>query len=116
MEKAILLSGLVVVCLYTFLLLRHSSAAFLAAILLGVSDSFGLVAQNNYFVGLKAVKSVGQGLSLGYYDNIRNLGKMIGPILFGGLMAMGSAGIGLVGLVTLVLLIIFCFSARLEKV
>lgn len=116
MEKAILLSGLVVVL--AFILFYYSgtvAAAFLAAILLGVSDSFGLVAQNNYFVGLKAVESVGQGLSLGYYDNIRNLGKMIGPILFGGLMVMGNAGIGLVGIVTLVLLIFFCLSARLEK-
>ena len=47
-------------------------------------------------------------MSLGYYDNIRIWGNDR-PHTFRGLMVMGNTGIGLVGIVTLVLLIIFAY-------
>lgn len=116
MAMSILVSGLIIVVAFLlFYSFGSVAAAFVAVILLGVSESFGLVAQNSYFVGLKAVSSVGKGLALGYYDNIRNLGKMIGPMLFGGLMAMGNTGIGLIGLITLCLLFMFFLSTRTER-
>ena len=88
-------------------------AAFAAAFLLGVADSFGLVAQTNYLLGLKASQNLGRGLSLGYYSNIKKIGQMMGPLIFGAAISMGSRqGVGLIGVTVLVLALVFVVSQR----
>lgn len=112
-ERSILVSGLIIVLAIGFFLISRSfEAAFLAAILLGVSESFGLVAQNNYFVNLRATGIIGTGAALGYFDNVRKLGQMLGPIVFGSVLAFGYSGISIIALLTLVALFLFLFTAR----
>ncbi len=115
-ERSILVSGLIIVlAIGVFVLSGSFEAAFLAAILLGVSESFGLVAQNNYFVNLRATGVIGTGAALGYFDNVRKLGQMLGPIIFGSALALGNMGIGIIGLVTLGALFFFLVTARKER-
>lgn len=87
-------------------------AAFTTVILLGLADSFGLVAQNNYYVGLQATQTVGIGKALGYYDNVRKLAQMMGPLVFGSVILLEPEflGIGLVGIVVLVALVLFIIT------
>jgi predicted MFS family arabinose efflux permease len=91
------------------------AAAFVVVILLGVADSFGLVAQNNYFVQLEATGRIGRGKAFGYYGNVKKLGQMLGPVVFGGVAGLGYIGVGLVGAVFLASLTLFMISARSKR-
>ncbi|MEX1030885.1 MAG: MFS transporter [Paenibacillaceae bacterium] len=87
-------------------------AAFTAIVLLGLADSFGLVAQNNYYVELQATKTIGTGKALGYYDNARKLAQMMGPLVFGSVILFEPEfiGIGFVGIVVLLALFVFIIT------
>lgn len=112
-EKSIAISGVIVsVGLIIFASQGTLATAFLAVILLGIAESFGLVAQNNYFVQLEATNKFGSGKALGFYDNVRKLGQMAGPMVFGGLAFLGLYGVGVVAVITLLGVLIFYFVAK----
>lgn len=82
--------------------------AFTVALLLGVSESFGVAAQTNYFFQIKIIDKIGKGKSIGYYSLVNKLGQMMGPIIFGMAIAIGLVkGVGLIGALILVLALIF---------
>lgn len=115
-DKTILVAGLIVVAsMIIFSVKGTLAAAFAAVILLGIADSFGIVAQNNYYTNLHAVKKVGVAKALGLYSNMRKLGQMLGPMVFGGLAFMGLAGVGLVGVLFFIGIIIFWFTREKEQ-
>ncbi len=115
-EKAVFLSGLIIVAgLLLFASQGTLITAFIAVLLLGVSDSFGLVAQNNYFIKLRATDMIGTGKALGYFDNVRKIGQMLGPLVFGSVAVMGFSGIGLIGYVLLGSLILFLILTAVYK-
>lgn len=79
-------------------------AAFAAAFLLGIADSFALVAQTKYLLGLESTRRLGKGLALGYYSNVKKIGQMLGPVLIGTAITAGNQqGIGLVGIGAVIL-------------
>ena len=87
--------------------------ALLAILIMGLADSFGIVAQNNYFLSLPATRKAGASKALGYYSMVRRLGQVIGPVIFGALAVLGSSqSVGLIALVCLVLLAIFALLSR----
>lgn len=111
-EKALLYSGLLVALgMLIFGFYGSLLAAFIAVILLGIADSFGLVAQNKYYINLKATGEMGTGKALGYYDNIRKVGQMVGPVIFGGLIIFGDIGISFLGLLFILMLIFFWWTS-----
>lgn len=111
-RKSIFVSGLIIVgSLLLFYFFNNIVVAFMVVILMGISESFGLVAQNNYFVSLKETGTFGTGAALGYAENVRKLGQMMGPFVFGSVVAMGSLGIGLIGLASFVMIVLFMFSS-----
>lgn len=61
--------------------------AFAAVLLLSIGDSFGFVCQNNYFLKMKAVKQLGESLSLSILSFVKKMTEMMGPIVFGLLYA-----------------------------
>jgi len=110
---SILLSGLIIILAFLLFSLKATLlTAFIVVVLLGVAESFGLLAQNNYFLRLEATQRVGSGKALGYYDNIRKMGQMSGPLLFGGVLAFGILGVGAIGVVSFVLLGLFWLTNR----
>ncbi|MEI6157059.1 MAG: MFS transporter, partial [Atribacterota bacterium] len=114
--KSVVLSGLIVAGALIFFAVQGTIiAAFLAVILLGISDSFGLVAQNNFFLHLPVTQLIGPGKALGYYDNVRKIGQMVGPVTFASLASTGIIGVALVGLGTLVALVVFRGVSRTER-
>ena len=113
---SIFFSGLIIVAgLILFYIFNNVYMAFMVVILMGISESFGLVAQNNYYINLKATGIFGKGAALGYAENVRKLGQMMGPFVFGGMMAMGALGVGIIGVATMVLLLLFLFLSRLDS-
>ncbi|MFD2673208.1 MFS transporter [Marinicrinis sediminis] len=112
-EKSILLCGITIsAAIFVFALQGTLWAAFVAVILLGLADSFGLVAMNNYFLKLKATQSIGTGKALGFYGNIRKVGQMLGPMVFGLAAIWGLKGIGFIGFVFLLGVLIFFIYSR----
>jgi predicted MFS family arabinose efflux permease len=86
-----------------------------AVMALGLSDGIGLVAQNNYFLSLEAVKQYGIGKSLGVFSIVKKIGQTIGPMIFGWLSMVGM-GIGFLGIVfTMALLLFFVTSSPRQK-
>ncbi|MEI7025495.1 MFS transporter [Paenibacillus sp. y28] len=110
-------AGLIVVAAMMWFAVSESvTAAFAAVILLGVADSFGLTAQNNYFVRLEATGRIGTGKALGYYGNIKKIGQMLGPMVFGSVAALGGFGVGLIGVGLLVSLLLFAISSGMFNI
>ncbi len=112
MKYSVFASGVIIsgalLLFYTF---GSIEMAYMVVILMGLSESFGLVAQNSYFINLEATQKFGKGAALGYSENIRKLGHMLGPLIFGSSIALGTLGIGLIGALTLILVILFLLSS-----
>ncbi|MCF8166993.1 MAG: MFS transporter [Rhodoferax sp.] len=104
-------SFLLIICgLLLFGFMPNPITCAIAVLTLGLSDGIGLVAQNNYFLSLKAVQRHGVGKSLGIFSIVKKIGQTMGPMVFGWLSVMES-GIGVLGIVFAVALLFFVFLA-----
>ena len=92
------LAGLIgVMSLAVFSVHASFGTAVAAIVLLGVSESIGLVAQNSYFVNLPAALAFGRGKALSIFSAIKKVGQMLGPTAFGLATVLGVVqGIALV--------------------
>lgn len=92
-------------------------AAIFAVLILGISDSIGIIAQNNYFLNMKEVNIQGKGTSLGIYSIIKKFGQMIGPMIFGMVIPMGIAkGVGLIGITFILFVVVFLWVENNQKI
>ncbi|MDD4801900.1 MAG: MFS transporter [Syntrophomonas sp.] len=88
--------------------------ALLVILILGLADSFGFVAQNNYFLSLPATQKLGESKALSYYSTVRRLGQVLGPFIFGTLAILGDMrSVGIIALAGLGLLIMFVIFSRI---
>jgi predicted MFS family arabinose efflux permease len=109
-------AGLVGLSLLLFASQGTLWAALAAILLLGLSDSFGLVAQNNYYLSLPAAQKLGESTALAYFSTIRRLGQMAGPFVFGALAIWGPANsVGVIGIAAVVLLAAFILVLWTQK-
>lgn len=116
-RMSILASGLLMAAAFViFSVTGNAVMGFATVILLGVADSVALVAQNEYFVRLSATRTVGVAKALGYYGNIKKLGQMFGPMVFGALAIFGISGIGIIGVAVLVMLGVFLLVSSKSQV
>lgn len=99
---AVLPSGLILVAgLLIFAWNPGLVAAIVLVLLLGVSDSFGTVAQNQYLEELPATAEVGRTGAQAHQMNFKKVGQMLGPQVFGrlgtqpGRIALVALGLGL---------------------
>lgn len=84
--------------------------AMLAVLAVGTADSFGFVAQNNYFLNLKMMKRQGESRALSYLSITKKFAEMSGPVAFGLSFTMGDfRGVAVLG-------IVFAFAAILYVV
>lgn len=91
-------------------------AALLAIFLLGLSDTINSVAQTGYFLNLEATHTLGEGKGLGLLRLTRKIGEALGPIVFGGVLILGThTGIGLVGAAYFLLIVLFGVTTWLKK-
>ena len=80
------------------------SMAILVVIIMGLMDSFGLTAQNEYFGEMDGVKKIGYAKAMGGYNTIKKLGQTMGPTLFAILTSLGfTSGVGFMGIISLVM-------------
>lgn len=81
----------------------------IALLLLGFGDSYGLAAQSSYYLGLDASRKAGGGVAMAGFSVFYKLGAMLGPLLFGALMAYG-AGLGGLAVGLAIAVAAICFS------
>lgn len=91
-------------------------AALIAIFLLGLSDTINSVAQTGYFLNLEATHTLGEGKGLGLLRLTRKIGEALGPIVFGGVLILGTrTGIGLVGTAYLLLIGLFFVTTGMNR-
>lgn len=100
--------------------LKNIPSLFIALILIGVADSFGIPLLTSYFTDLKDVEQYGYDRGLGVYSLFENGAQSIGSFVFGYVMLIGvGRGLMLVLIVISILAVIFLigttFAMRREK-
>jgi len=111
---ALVLSSLVVAAgMFAFMFFGNMAAALALVVLLGVSDSFGTAAQTGYFLNLQAVRQMGLSKGIGYFSIIVNIGKMVGPLIFGLAFTWGAQkGVGVLAVFLTVMLAVFLLTDK----
>ncbi len=105
-----------VVAMLVFFWKGSFTAALVAIFLLGLSDTINSVAQTGYFLNLDATHALGEGKGLGLLRLTRKIGEALGPIVFGGVLMLGTrTGIGVVGAVYFLLLVLFFVMTWFHK-
>lgn len=90
--------------------------AMLAVLCLALGDSFGFSVQNNYFLALPSVRSMGASRSLSYLSFLKKLTEMLGPTLFAMAIALGyEKGVFLLGAVFMAALLLFWVLQLTDK-
>ena len=59
------------------------SGAILALVIMGITEGFCVNAQNEFFLGLKSSKKIGEDQAIGFYEMVGKFAETLGPILFG---------------------------------
>lgn len=100
--------------------LKNIPSLFIALILIGVADSFGIPLLTSYFTDLKDVEQYGYDRGLGVYSLFENGAQSIGSFVFGYVLLIGvGRGLMLVLTVISILAVIFLigttFAMRREK-
>ncbi|QGT99858.1 hypothetical protein SYNTR_1265 [Candidatus Syntrophocurvum alkaliphilum] len=104
---------IVVSALATFMAFGTIAAAFVTLALLGIAESFGMAMKTSYFLNLKGIKDLEINQGMAYFSFMVNLGRMLGPIMFGIALSLGiKMGIGIIALFIFLLLLVFIFSNR----
>ncbi|MFD2673206.1 MFS transporter [Marinicrinis sediminis] len=116
-KMAMFVSGCItVLALAVFAISGSMLTAFVAVILLGIAEGFGITAQINYFTERPITTELGEGKAMGYYSLIENAGQMIGPLVFGLFVTLGaSQGVGLISVMMLAALLLFAWLTRQRK-
>lgn len=90
--------------------------AMLAVLALGIADSFGFVAQNNYFLNLKIVKQLGESRALSYISIIKKFAEMLGPIAFGLSFMVGDfRGVVILGITFILAVVLYVLISKSEE-
>ncbi len=94
--------------------------SYLGSALLGSADSFGFGVQNNYFLGLPAVKRLGASKSLSVLSFIKKILEMAGPIVFAVVIMIGfrqgiKAMAGAFAAMAVAFMVLTFFSDRVVK-
>jgi predicted MFS family arabinose efflux permease len=109
-------SSILIGALFLFTSSPTIVTAFVAVIMFGIAEGFGLTSSINYYIGLKASQWLGEGKAMGYYSLVENFGQMLGPMLFGSLLVLGTAGAtGSIGILLAGTLVLFMIMTKKEK-
>lgn len=91
-------------------------ALLIVLILLGISDSFGYVAQSSFYNDLKEVEAYGYDRAAGMFSLLENFSQTAGSFIFGYILTVGlQEGMIIYGIVILITSIIFVLAAKEPK-
>ncbi len=88
--------------LILFALTGNIIGAIITLIIMGLSEGFGVTAQNDFYLDMKASKLLGEDKAISYFELIGKFAETLGPIIFSFALLLGvfyglvSIGIGIV--------------------
>ncbi|MBE5847117.1 MAG: MFS transporter [Lachnospiraceae bacterium] len=104
-------NGMIGAGLVLFGFMQNYLMAFACVMLLGLADSFGFAAQNNYFLKFEAMKSLGESVAMSVLSFIKKMAEMLGPIVFGLVIAEGTGmAVAMLGIIFLVAIVVYTFT------
>jgi len=122
-DRKVLLLIASVLYLITFAivgLMNSIPALLISLVLLGVSDSFGYVAQSTFYTDLNETKAFGYEKAMGVYSLFENLSQSAGSFVFGYILTVGvkvgmtAYGI-VIGVCAAIFVLVVVLSDRLKK-
>ena len=63
----------------------------LTLIIMGLTEGFCVVAQNDYFLNLKIVSKLGEDVAVSYFEIAAKVAEIIAPIIFGWVLILGAS-------------------------
>lgn len=97
-------------------LMQNIPGLFIAIVILGVADSFGLPLQTVYYTELPETEEYGYDKAIGLYSLFENAAQSIGPFVFSYVLLIGvQKGLMVVLTATLIMALIFLIFARGKK-
>ncbi len=99
-----------------FALTGNIPGIVITLIIMGISEGFGVTAQNDYFLAMKASKLLGEDKAISYYELIGKFSETLGPILFGLALLLGSIfGLLAIGIGIVASLVVFILFAKMIR-
>jgi MFS family permease len=109
-------AAIIIGALLLFSSFPSMTTAFVAVILLGIAEGFGLTASINYYISLRASQWLGEGKAMGYWSLVENFGQMMGPMLFGSLLILGTSNASAaIGIMMAAGIFLFLISGKREQ-
>lgn len=85
-------------------------------VVMGITEGFGVVFQNDYFLDLPIVKKIGEDLSVTYFELFAKFAEVIAPVIFGWILLFKYInGMLVMGLIIILISIIY-FLPYLAKI
>jgi len=89
----------------------------LTLIVMAMTEGFCVVAQNDYFLNLKAVKEIGEDVAVSYFEITAKVAEIIAPIIFGWVLIMGATkGMWTFGIAILVVTLLFFIISNVKEI
>lgn len=99
-----------------FSLNQNLAGLILTIVFMGIIEGFGVVFQNDYFLGLPVVKQIGEDLSITYFELFAKFAEVIAPIIFGWILLFKDRnGMFIFGII-MILISIFYFLPFIRRI
>lgn len=102
------------VALITFPYMGGITAAAVAVVILGLSSAL-VDSRNSYVLKFQVSQNLGAGKAMGIFSSVTRIGQVLGPIVFGTLLVMGTRAVFYAGLAYLVLTLFLMVVVSEEK-
>ncbi len=88
----------------------------LTLIVMGITEGFCVVAQNDYFLDLRIVKEIGEDIAVSYFEVAVKIAEILAPIIFGWVLIMGEKkGMWVFGIAILVAAALFFIISNIKE-
>ncbi|QZY54466.1 MFS transporter [Crassaminicella profunda] len=113
-RKSIIVAALMLAGTMFIFAWNHSIwIAFMVVIMLGITDSFGLNHEMDYFSQLDPVQRLGESKSMGVYSLYESLGEALGPLVYGMIMTFSmQKGISILAIMLVVAILLFMMGSK----
>jgi predicted MFS family arabinose efflux permease len=95
------------ISLIIFALSGNLIGAVITLALMGLTESFCVTAQNEFFLRLPFVDQLGEDRAVGYFEFFSKIAETIGPMTFAMALVLGTRGLTFLGVAIIILTLLF---------
>ena len=103
------------VSLIIFAVTGNIPGMVITLIIMALTEGFCVVVQNDYFMGLKVVKSLGGDTAVSYFEIAAKIAEIAAPIIFGWVLIMGpTIGMLVFGIAVYAAVVLFVIITNIQ--